>query len=374
MKTNFQLVSEMHRKFNLSEFFKGPRLLSREEYQFRVVAMFEELFEYVEAVYDTRNSVTTRQLMNAVKSITCPKNGFPLKENPCLEDQFDALLDLAVFTLGTADRQNFPWDNGFERVMESNMTKELGQNGDKRGGFKRDLVKPKNWKPPVLTDLIQAQAQVAMNKAFNLGVTCKPEKSNDELYEQSIKREYSGLIVLDGPDCVGKTTLANALRDQLGANVVHRTWSKELEHTMDRYLMDPVNIFRKDDLLIIDRWALSEWIYSTVYRGGTQWKGFHRLAFQKLHQLGAINIVCCPKSFNQYIGHYGQEFSKREEMYSYEEDKLSLIWEYYNHSATGDLSFIGNGIRLNNMLRYDMFEENALEVMVKTIKIETNKG
>jgi hypothetical protein len=58
------------------------------------------------------------------------------------------LLDLIVFAVGSLERHGFPLQEGFEVVMRANMAKEVGQNGDKRGGFKRDLVKPSGWQSP----------------------------------------------------------------------------------------------------------------------------------------------------------------------------------------------------------------------------------
>ena len=109
------LVKTMHKKFGL-ENTVGPTHLSEEEKEFRSDAILEELNEYTAA--------TT------------------------LVDQYDALLDLIVFAVGTLERHGFPLLVGFEKVIEANMTKELGQNGNKRGGFKRDLVKSKDWVAP----------------------------------------------------------------------------------------------------------------------------------------------------------------------------------------------------------------------------------
>ncbi len=109
------LVKAMHTKFGL-ENNAGPDHLTAEEKEFRCAAMLEELHEYKDA--DT------------------------------LVDQYDALLDLIVFAVGTLERHGFPLLAGFEKVMEANMAKELGQNGEKRGGFKRDLVKPAGWTAP----------------------------------------------------------------------------------------------------------------------------------------------------------------------------------------------------------------------------------
>ena len=112
------LVQDMHKKFGFYS-QKVPCDLFEDEKEFRAVAMQEELNEYVAA--------TT------------------------LVDQYDALLDLIVFAVGTLDRHGFPLIKGFEAVMKANMAKELGQNGVKRGGFKQDLVKPPGWTAPEAT-------------------------------------------------------------------------------------------------------------------------------------------------------------------------------------------------------------------------------
>jgi hypothetical protein len=110
------LVKAMHAKFGLTSTIGVPWHLEPHEKAFRVKALQEELDEY--------NAATT------------------------LVDEYDALLDLIVFAVGTLDRQGLPLLEGFEKVMKANMAKEVGQNGEKRGGFKRDLVKPKGWVGP----------------------------------------------------------------------------------------------------------------------------------------------------------------------------------------------------------------------------------
>lgn len=110
-----ELIRAMHEKFKL-EYDGPPRHLDPEERTFRITAMQEELDEY--------------------------------KSAGRLVDQYDALLDLLVFTLGTLYRQGFPTSPGFQAVMRANMNKKLGSNGAKRGGFKRDLVKPEGWIGP----------------------------------------------------------------------------------------------------------------------------------------------------------------------------------------------------------------------------------
>ena len=97
--TQFDCVTDFHNKFGL--FSEGaPKMLSTKEQKFRIKCMYEELHEYEKAVSEGD-----------------------------LEEQFDALLDLDYFVLGTAHRCNFPFDHGFDRVHQANMTKRLGENG-----------------------------------------------------------------------------------------------------------------------------------------------------------------------------------------------------------------------------------------------------
>lgn len=121
MNTMLKLVKEMHTKFGItSEKVK----FSDEEKKFRICAMQEELDEYKEA-----NSK---------------------------EDELDALVDLVVFALGTAERQGLlpVFEEAFQRVMYKNCQKEIGTN-QKRDSFQLDLVKPKGWTAPVLSDLVE---------------------------------------------------------------------------------------------------------------------------------------------------------------------------------------------------------------------------
>lgn len=113
-------IKEMHKKFKITH---EEILFSGLEKEFRITAMQEELDEY----RDANN----------------------------LEDELDALVDLVVFALGTAERQGIleVFIEAFNRVMFANMQKELGGNA-KRGNFQIDLVKPEGWQSPVLSDLI----------------------------------------------------------------------------------------------------------------------------------------------------------------------------------------------------------------------------
>jgi len=114
------LIRKMHEKFGITP---DKVDFSPREKEFRIEAMQEELDEY--------------------------------KDSTTKADELDALVDLVVFALGTAERQGMlhVFEEAFTRVMVANMMKELGPN-QKRGQFQLDLVKPEGFKPAYLNDLV----------------------------------------------------------------------------------------------------------------------------------------------------------------------------------------------------------------------------
>lgn len=121
MNTMLAKIKHMHQQFNID--CGALPTFSSDERDFRVVAMQEELDEYQDA-YDRH-------------------------------DQLDALVDLVVFALGTAERQGFleSFEEAFDRVMTANCAKQIGRN-TKRGNFQIDLIKPSGWTAPDLSDLV----------------------------------------------------------------------------------------------------------------------------------------------------------------------------------------------------------------------------
>jgi len=114
-------IKQMHDKFGITH---ERADFTNEERWFRTGAMLEELSEFTTA--------------------------------KTKEDELDALVDLVVFALGTAERMGFAniFEPAFNRVMNSNMSKTLGAN-NKRGSFQIDLVKGPDFKPATLTDLFR---------------------------------------------------------------------------------------------------------------------------------------------------------------------------------------------------------------------------
>lgn len=131
-----QRINEAYVKYGLS--YDGPpRHLSEAEKQYRISCLREEIEEYNEAETFT--------------------------------DQYDALIDLLVFTVGSLYRHGFPLQEGFDAVMNCNLQKVPGNNPHKsdkaRADYKGiDLVKPEGWRGPE-DDLVQILVKHSLEKA-----------------------------------------------------------------------------------------------------------------------------------------------------------------------------------------------------------------
>lgn len=100
------------------------------------------------------------------------------------------------------------------------------------------------------------------------------------------------IIIIEGPDGSGKTTLAKQLSRQTGYKVIHRTRPKSEEEKavmMDEYL----RVIRSRDNMIFDRSWYSEMVYGPVMRDASviSYQQMYDLERQ-LAEVGALIIYC----------------------------------------------------------------------------------
>lgn len=102
------------------------------------------------------------------------------------------------------------------------------------------------------------------------------------------------MIIIEGPDNAGKTTLAKKLSKRLDLPMVHsvrpkRGDSPEVVLSHSNSQLQPQNA-------ILDRvYAISEWVYGRVIRGKTALGHFHSQALLDLYHRPYLIIHCRPK-------------------------------------------------------------------------------
>ena len=318
------MIRMMHRKFGIN--YGGiPRPLEKDEYIFRCIAMQEELLEYIHSIFNIEDKSTIKETVDEIKAHL---ETLELRTNMDLSEQFDALVDLSVFLRGACERQGFPYDEGWEEVMEANMRKELATSASQsKRGFKRDLIKPADWFPPNM-------------KQFTYP---------------------SGLIILDGPDATGKSYLAEKLATRFNGTVFHHTWSKEIDETIPSYfgttLARCIEVVELGGLAIIDRLYLSEQIYSKVFRNNAEkWEQEMVNISIMVKQMNAIEIICLPYDKERFLNFFNSMVKQRSEMYG----SMSEVYDEYLTRGYEDPD--------DPFIRYDMWYDGDVDHIDKFVE------
>lgn len=137
----------------------------------------------------------------------------------------------------------------------------------------------------------------------------------------------NGIIVLDGPDGAGKTTLAKHLVENHGAKYIHLTyrWPRHMfeYHTS---AIHRAGRLAKNNLVVIDRWWMSELCYANAYRGGSSWPLMSRMMQRVLLKYSGIYVYCLPVDTREHLRAYDDLKTQRKEMYK---DILPVVMEYH---------------------------------------------
>jgi hypothetical protein len=124
------------------------------------------------------------------------------------------------------------------------------------------------------------------------------------------------IIILEGPDGVGKTTLGQYMAKRLGADYIHLTY-RWPDHMFEYHTAAIRWAIRKSHKrpVIIDRWWPSEALYAAEFRGGSKWSQMGRMMDRVARKHGAIYVYCLPDDLVEYEKRFDKLKTEREEMY-----------------------------------------------------------
>lgn len=330
-KTIFEKVTEFHEKFKLAYPYDYPSILVDAEQEFRITCLREELKEYEDAVDDED-----------------------------MAEQFDALIDLVYFALGTAHRMGLPFDVGFDRVHAANMAKSQ-EPGKQRRGHLMEVTKPDDWAAPVLDDL------------------CFPDDV-DTLAQTNLTNLH-GLICIDGADATGKTTLANDIAELTGGEVIHLTWTPELATNMNYYRMNAIRYAKAlatTKVVILERPWLCHGIYSDVYRNGNYSQDEVRHWRTEVEQSQCCNIIAQPWDKEEWLKQYARCCVERDELHGANLEKMGRVFEAFDVRINELLASLQSGNEVKdkcfNYQNYLTKEARQIWLMRHVIPTLSKKG
>lgn len=102
-----------------------------------------------------------------------------------------------------------------------------------------------------------------------------------------------GIIILEGPDGAGKTTLGRELVRQTGGLYMHLTLKSKMWRYQTAALRWAVRESQKR-LVVVDRHWISENIYGQVYRQSSAFPIAARAVHRTWLRFGAVYVLCCP--------------------------------------------------------------------------------
>lgn len=149
-----------------------------------------------------------------------------------------------------------------------------------------------------------------------------------------------GLIMLDGPDCAGKTTLSKSLQAasaELGHKAVVHHLGKPDPGTCWKMHSDALiayirQMMDEDVIVIADRHFLSEGIYGRGYRQWSEYPYAMRYMDMLFNRFNGLKVICCPPTSVVVDTHAKMKEVRREE-YDSGMDKIANMFQNVWHSA-----------------------------------------
>ena len=166
------------------------------------------------------------------------------------------------------------------------------------------------------------------------------------------------IIIFEGPDGVGKTTLINHIRKEFNDSYyMHLRVHKDMKlwHTASARLA--IKKKREGKLVLIDRHWPSEQCYSYIYREGPSYDPTEIV--KKLRQEGALYVWCSPEDTNRVKENHRKNRELRHEQY-YDIDKVIELYDNYWHGLEDRKNILYglSPLKLrDDFIRYDMFKE-----------------
>lgn len=152
----------------------------------------------------------------------------------------------------------------------------------------------------------------------------------------------TGVVLLEGPDGAGKTTLAEHLCKKYDGHYVHRTWHKGMDvWSHHSEALEIANERSANQLVVIDRLWPSEAIYGRVFRKESDYKHNSRAMDRVLLRFATINVLCVPP-VEYVVDVHARKAREGLEMYSSVEQVAKLYdrWAYGTglvFDAAGDI-------------------------------------
>jgi len=139
-----------------------------------------------------------------------------------------------------------------------------------------------------------------------------------------------GIIIIEGSDASGKTTLAQRLANEYNGIIIHQTYRfKNKIPIFHAAILRKALKLSKKQLVILDRLHISEYIYGKVFRNEKRWPWMLNQFNRFCQKMNIPIILCIPESIEQGKKWFEKTKQERFEMF---EDMSEILKEYIDYS------------------------------------------
>jgi hypothetical protein len=163
--------------------------------------------------------------------------------------------------------------------------------------------------------------------------------------------KLKGIICVEGADGTGKTTLCDHLVKEHGAKYLHAVYRFKDKIPAYHYALmrKALEIRRSGGLAVLDRLWLTEAIYASVFRGGTQWPQYTNDMDDLMRAEGILTVVCMPLSIKKTLdrklerdqddAENAAQEKKVNAGKSYSEEQMLELYQRYNDFWHGSMFY-----------------------------------
>ena len=146
-----------------------------------------------------------------------------------------------------------------------------------------------------------------------------------------------GIVVIEGADAAGKTTLARYLVDHHGARYLHLGYHADIWRWQVAALRRAVDLADRH-LVVLDRHWPSEIAYGTTFRGRSSFAVVGRCLDRVLLKHAAVYILCAPLNVKKQVERHAEARSAGRELF----DRVEAVARLYRDLCRGNVAHPGD--------------------------------
>lgn len=155
-------------------------------------------------------------------------------------------------------------------------------------------------------------------------------------FQENLMRKPK-IFIVEGPDGTGKTTMCNILSKLHNIPIVHLTYFEKQTDMEQQYkrvfqLIYSLGTENNENGIIFDRFIASNIVYSQVYKNSKESPWIHKIELLLATICNIIDVTfisCLPADKQDYLNHYKDIASNRDELYGDDIEKMGKVYDVY---------------------------------------------